>query len=128
MNYLFSIVGPFFILLVEKFLPYPYFIEEIYKFFLAKSSTSVKMSIALGLLFSVSEAIFYFLNPNYSLLTINSSFVRFLTVTPMHITTILIMQYFNKRNLWWLGLTFAILIHYLFNQISIAGSDPAIAI
>ena len=121
MNYLFSIVGPFFILLVEKFLPYPYFIEEIYKFFLAKSTSSTKVVIILGFLFSFSEALFYVMNPN-------SSFVRPLVVTPMHITTILIMQYFNKRNLWWLGLTFAILIHYLFNQISIAGSDPAIAI
>ncbi|KKP46368.1 MAG: hypothetical protein UR39_C0011G0020 [Candidatus Woesebacteria bacterium GW2011_GWA1_33_30] len=123
MVYLFSLIGPFFLLLVEKFLPYPYFIEELYKLFLAKSTSSTRVVIILGFLFSFSEAVFYFLNPN-------PSFFRFLVVTPMHITTLLVMQYFNeiqlrhKRNLWWLGLTLAILIHYLFNQISLAGSEP----
>ncbi|HCR36242.1 hypothetical protein A2130_04885 [Candidatus Woesebacteria bacterium GWC2_33_12] len=123
MNYLFSLVGPFFILLVEKALPYPYIVEEIYKFFLAKSTNSIKMSIALGLLFSVSEAMFYLMNSTYTLNPILYP-LRLLSVTPMHISTILVMQYFNKKGIWWLGLILAILIHYLFNQIGLAGSEP----
>lgn len=135
MIYLFSLIGPFFLLLVEKVLPYPYLVEEVYKFFLAKSINSTKVAIILGFLFSLSEAVFYLLNPNYSLFStsmagqaplINYSLVRFLIVTPMHISTILIMQYMNKKSLSWLGLILAIVIHYLFNQVGITGSDPAI--
>lgn len=115
MEYLIALIGPFFLLLVENFLPYPYLVEEIFKFFLAKSSTSIKMSFALGLLFSLSEAFFYFLNPIY---TLNPSLytLRLLLVTILHVTTILIMQYFiSKKRLWPLGLLLSILIHYLFN-------------
>lgn len=111
MEYISALVFPFFILLIEKFLPYPYIIEEVFKFFLAKKASSTKVAIILGLLFSISEAIFYVMNPN-------SSFIRFFVVTPMHITTILIMYYFSRRkSLWPIGLIFAILIHYLFNVI-----------
>lgn len=120
MEYIAALISPFFILLVEKFLPYPYVVEEVFKFFLAKKAESTKIAIILGLLFSVSESVFYFLNPNYSFLFLNSSFfVRLLAVTPMHITTILVMQYFiKKKNLWPVGLLLAILIHYLFNSLN----------
>ena len=118
MEYLSALVFPFFILLVESFLPYPYVIEELFKFFLAKWASSTKVAVILGLLFSISEAIFYSMNPNAPL-------YRILFVAPMHITTILIMQYFiRKKNLWPVGLLLAILIHYLFNQIGLAGSEP----
>ncbi len=118
MDYLLALVGPFFLLLVESVLPYPYLVEEVFKFFLAKSTTSVKSAIYLGILFSLSEAFFYLMNPNFSLLTMNYSFgVRLLAVTPMHISTILIMQYFQKKKLWPIGLILAILIHYLFNLV-----------
>jgi len=95
MIYLFSLIGPFFLLLVEKVLPYPYLVEEVYKFFLTKSTNSTKVAIALGFLFSLSEAIFYLLNPNYSLFNVNYFLLRLLAVTPLHISTILIMQYMN---------------------------------
>jgi hypothetical protein len=124
MEYIAALVSPFFILLIENFLPYPYVIEELFKFFLAKWASSTKVAVILGLLFSISEAIFYSMNPNAPL-------YRILFVAPMHITTILIMQYFSnviqlrhKKNLWPVGLLLAILIHYLFNQIGLAGSEP----
>jgi hypothetical protein len=117
MEYLLAIIGPFFLLLIESLLPYPYIVEEIFKFFLAKSSTSIKTAIILGLLFSLSEAFFYFLNPTFQLDAIRYS-LRFLVVSAMHISTILIMQYFLKRkNLWPIGLLLSILIHYLFNTL-----------
>lgn len=115
MNFLFSLMGPYFLLIVEKFLPYPYIVEELYKFFLAKSADSTKTAIILGLLFSISESIFYLFNLTY-FQNPNLFLSRFLLVTPMHITTILVMQYFTKRGrLWPFGLASGILIHYLFN-------------
>lgn len=110
MEYISALIFPFFILLIENFLPYPYVVEELFKFFLAKKADSTKAAIILGLLFSISEAIFYVMNPN-------SSPVRFFIVTPMHVTTILVMQYFTKIKLWPVGLVLAMLLHYLFNSI-----------
>lgn len=112
MEYLLALVFPFFILLIENFLPYPYVVEELFKFFLAKKASSTKTAITLGVLFSISEAIFYVLNPSAPL-------YRVLIVTPMHITTILVMRYFlSKRNMWPIGLLLAILTHYLFNSLN----------
>lgn len=121
MNFLFSLMGPYLLLIVEKFLPYPYIVEELYKFFLAKSADSTKTAIILGLLFSISESIFYLFNLTY-FQNPNLFVLRLLLVTPMHITTILIMQYFSKKeNLWPLGLIFGIIIHYLFNLLGANG-------
>lgn len=112
MEYLTALVFPFFLLLIENFIPYPYLIEEVFKFFLAKKASSTKTAIILGLLFSLSEAIFYAMN-------LNSPLYRMFVVTPMHITTILVMQYFLKRkSMWPVGLLLAILIHYLFNSLA----------
>lgn len=121
MEYLSALVAPFFLLLVENYLPYPYVIEEIVKFFLAKYSQTTKTAIMLGILFSFSEAIFYFMNPSYSFIfDLKKSVVRLLIVTPMHISTILIMRYFIRRkSLWPFGLIAAILLHYLFNNINL---------
>ena len=115
MEYIVALILPFFILLIENFLPYPYIIEELFKYYLAKSANSTKSAIILGLLFSISEAIFYVMN-------LNSSPIRILIVAPMHITTILVMRYFLrssfaiKKKLWPVGIIIAIIIHYLFNQ------------
>mgnify|MGYP001587160119 CR=1 FL=1 len=120
MEYIAALIFPFFILLIENFLAYPYIVEEVFKFFLAKSANSTKTAIILGLLFSLSESIFYVFNPSYSLISNPYSLVvRLLVVTPLHITTILIMYYFSKKkSLWPLGLSLAILIHYLFNSLN----------
>lgn len=127
MNFLSALIGPFFLLLLEKVLPYPYLVEELYKFFLAKSTNSTKAAIVLGVLFSLSEAVFYLMNPSY-IFNLKAYGIRLIAVAPMHITTILSMQYFVKKNLWPIGLITAILIHYLFNQIGVAGSDTAISL
>lgn len=115
MEYLTALVGPFVLLLVENFFPYPYLVEEIFKFFLAKNAKTTKTAVLLGLLFSISESIFYLFNQTYQI-SISHNIIRFLTVTPMHITTILVMQYFlKKKGLWPLGLLLATIIHYAFN-------------
>ena len=48
MEYLSALVFPFFILLVESFPPYPYVIEELFKFFLAKWASSTKVAVILS--------------------------------------------------------------------------------
>jgi len=117
MEYISALVFPFILLLAEKLFPYPYIIEELFKFYLAKKADTTKTAIILGLFFSFSEAIFYFLNPIYSQ-DIGLSLFRFITVSMMHTTTILVMFYFSrKRNLWPIGLILAIIIHYLFNSL-----------
>lgn len=119
MEYLSALVMPFILLLLENFLPYPYIFEEVFKFFLAKQAKTTKVAFVLGLLFSISESIFYLFNPTYQL-SISKNLTRFLLVAPMHITTILVMQYFlKKKNLWPVGLLLAILIHYIFNSLSL---------
>lgn len=121
MIYILSLVGPFFLLLVEKLLPYPFIIEEIYKFLLIERSKQLKainISIA-GILFSLSEAVFYFMNPIYQ----NSPdkiLTRLLLVTPMHLTTMLVMFYSMRKNkpaYKYMGLIAAVLIHLSFNYL-----------
>ncbi len=119
MEYIIALIFPFILLLIEIFFPYPYLIEELFKFYLAKKAETTKIAIILGVFFSFSEAIFYFLNPIY-FLDIGLSFLRFAVVTAMHITTILVMRYFaRKDNLWPIGLLLAFTIHYIFNIQSI---------
>jgi hypothetical protein len=117
MEYITALISPFFLLLIEKFIPIPYAVEELFKFYLAKKADNTKTAIILGLLFSISESIFYVFNPSYILNPL--LFVARLTlVSAMHITTTLVMYYFlKKRNLWPIGLITAILTHYLFNSI-----------
>lgn len=118
MEYIAALIFPFILLLVEKLLPYPYIVEELCKFYLAKKADSSKTAIVLGLVFSLSESVFYFLNPVYSL-NANLFAFRLLLVSAMHITTVLVMYYFSKRkSLWPIGLILAIFIHYLFNSLA----------
>lgn len=117
MVYLFSLIGPFFLLLVENFFNYPYVVEEVYKFFLVKKPIETKQVFAVGLFFSISESIFYVFNPVY-INNFSLNIQRLLLVLPMHITTLLVVNYFNKKgNLWFVGLLTAVFIHYLFNTL-----------
>lgn len=117
MEYISALVSPFFLLLIEKYIPYPYIIEEIFKFYLAKKSDSTKSAIILGILFSLSESIFYVFNPSY-ILNPKLFIARITLVSAMHATTIIVMYYFlNKNKLWPIGLALAITIHYMFNSL-----------
>ena len=119
MEYLTALIGPFVLLLLESFFPYPYLLEEVFKFFLAKEAKTTKTAVLLGILFSLSESIFYLFNPTYQL-SVSNNIIRFLLVAPMHITTILVMQYFIKRkSMWPVGLVLAVIIHFAFNSLSL---------
>lgn len=120
MEYISALVFPFILVFVEKIFPFPYLIEEIFKFFLSKKAESTKAVIILGFFFSISEAILYLSNPSFYITTdLTKSILRLLVVAPMHMTTLLVMYYFNKKPKYYylVGLTLAILIHYTFNNL-----------
>ena len=125
MIYIFSLIGPFILLLIERFLPYPFFIEEVYKFVLVKNSDINSKSIFLsGLFFSLSESMLYATNPIYQSEPIKFIY-RFLIVTPMHLSTMFIFGFTlknkpSKKYLQVAGLAIAILIHYIFNTLSLS--------
>lgn len=117
MQYLLAIFFPFVCLLVEKILPYPYLIEEISKYFIVKKTDSTKEVLLYGLLFSLSESIFYVMNPTYiqnPILFIN----RVILVTPMHMATITITWYFKRKNIAPIGLIASVFVHFVFNSLS----------
>ncbi len=122
---LMALIAPFLVWIIEIYLPYPYLIEEFIKLILIlnlKSISSVRkriiLGLILGLMFSLSENVFYFMN----FITINSPFnflIRFLLTTILHLLTISLINIFfifNKK-LIILGFSFAVLIHYLYNLI-----------
>jgi RsiW-degrading membrane proteinase PrsW (M82 family) len=116
---------PFILIAVEKnLLPYPAFVEEIVKalviYFFIFNFSSLKQKILaallFGLLFGLSENIFYLVNiidsENLALL-----WQRFLYTMPMHVITVLVMLFAGLKKEWifCLGLLAAIIIHLLFN-------------
>lgn len=121
------VISPFILIILEKMLlPYPVFVEEIVKvlviFFLILNLPEIKYKIMAGLLFGflfgLSENIFYLTN------IIDSGEIiyfwqRMILVTPMHITTTLIILLPALKSKWFIifGLAGAIALHTLFNGI-----------
>lgn len=128
---LFAAVGVFFLWLVELFLPYPWLIEEFFKFFLVAyavkgtgSRPGLSLVIFTGLAFSVSEALFYLFNylPEGSLMPL---LVRLALTVPMHTLTFVIL-YLGLRKGTAFGLAALVIsmgLHYWFNSAA-AGFAP----
>lgn len=124
-----SLVLPALLLPVIKLTGYSEIVEEIAKalvilfiiFNFASLKQKVWAGIFLGLLYGVSENIFY-LNQIIQLGDLSVFWQRLLWTTPMHIITILIMLFAGSVKKWYIifGLIGAIVLHALFNII-IAG-------
>jgi len=122
---LMALIAPFLVWPIEYFLPYPYLIEEIVKailvfniiFFVNKKNQLV-IAATVGVLFSLSESVLYSFN-FFPLNSIMPFFYRIFATTLLHSGTILIMLLFfsKSKKLFPIGLTVAILIHYLYNKI-----------
>ena len=126
---LFSLVAPLPLLIIEKFSPYPFIIEEIlnliFVLILLDAQKKTKISalptvVLAGLLFTISESIFYLINifaVSQNVLTVFLQRV-FLTGV-LHTGTILIIFFFarKKRKWWMVGFIIAVLIHFLFNYL-----------
>lgn len=121
---LFAAAGVFFLWLVELFLPYPWVIEELFKFLLVwyvvkKSGPGSRFPLVLasGLAFSISEALFYLFNylPQGNLAPF---LIRLAITVPMHLLTFVLL-YLGLRKRTVFGLAALVLsmgLHYWFNS------------
>ncbi|CAN5351580.1 hypothetical protein BH10PAT1_BH10PAT1_1130 [soil metagenome] len=116
---LFALFGPFLVWPFEYFFTAPYLIEEIFKvivvYFFRKES--YKVFVLSGILFALTETIFYSINIDRSG-NINLLVTRFVATALLHSTTFLIIGYFAKRKNKFviiIGGLAGILIHYLYN-------------
>ena len=125
---LFAAAGVFFLWAVELFFPFPWVIEELFKFFLVGYVVKKRhgfegelpLILATGLAFSASEALFYLFNylPGGSLAPF---FVRLAVTTPMHLSTFVLL-YLGLRKGMWFGLVALVLsagLHYWFNSVAV---------
>lgn len=120
---LIGLFGPFLVWPLEKFLPYPHIIEELFKvavvYFILKSKPTfkdgLKSAIFAGISFAATETALYSLNINaYG--SISLLFTRFFTTSLLHCLTFAVIYLSGRRN--WgllLGFAAAILIHYFYN-------------
>ena len=124
---LFSLVAPLPLLVIEKVFPYPFIIEELIKlifvFILVTQENKFKKNmlpfvIISGILFAVSESIFYLINI-FASQAFMVFFQRLLMTGIMHSVTILIIYLFTKRRRYWwiLGFIIAMIVHFLYNYI-----------
>ena len=122
---LLALASPFLLLPIEKFLPYPHFIEEAVKLIVAvmiiKAERQTKENLwvwvfTAGFLFAISESILYLMNifalGNYMLFP-----QRLLLTGILHTSTMMLMYLLGRKNYWGLTVGFvgAVLIHYFFN-------------
>lgn len=122
---LFSLTAPIFLLPIERFLPYPHFIEEAVKLLIVlmiiKAARQEKERFTVwvfmaGFLFAVSESILYLMNifalGNFMLLP-----QRLLLTGILHTSTMMLMYFLGRKNYAGLAVGFvgAVLIHYFFN-------------
>ena len=122
---LLALASPLLLLPIEKFLPYPHFIEEAVKLVIVvmmiKAEKEVKKDLAVwafmaGFLFTVSESILYLTNifalGNYMLFP-----KRLILTGGLHTGTVMLMYLLGRKSYLGLGLGFigAVLIHYFFN-------------
>lgn len=121
-----SLSAPLFLIPIEKFLPYPYLIEELIKLIIVgviikaenKTKNFIIWVILAGILFSISESIFYLVNifANGNLILFPK---RLILTGVLHLGTILLLYVSLRKNLFWatVGFSSAILIHYLYNSL-----------
>jgi hypothetical protein len=110
--------------LIEQFLPYPWFIEELVKYFFSlqiyRSKTVNKTILAFltAIAFALSES-FLYLSTDAISGNLTSFLQRLLFTVPMHIATFLVLFYGCRSNKPMIRLTLLVssmAIHYYFNR------------
>ena len=124
MAYFLPLISAFFVFplwLFEKVFPYPYLVEEVFKFlavvfFLRKEKRKVFYALLSGVFFSLSETFFYFarISLNTQLTTL---FSRLFLTTTLHIFTFTFAAFLYSKNkkLVFIALSINIIAHYLYN-------------
>ena len=120
-----ALVGPLLLIPLEKFLPYPYIIEEIAKLLLVLlvlqltgKIFQLKLAIFIAFLFAFSESFFYLTN-FIEAENLTGFIQRFFLAGILHIFTILVILIPSQKKgiLILPAAGIAMLAHYLFNQI-----------
>lgn len=127
-----ALVAPFVLVVVERYLPYPYLLEELLKLGLVyrlytlwseevpwEIDVRKILTVALvGLVFAVSESMLYLTNA-FMLGNFASFGMRLALTVPMHMFTTLVIFVVGQRGkwCWWLGLLIGMGLHYLFNLV-----------
>lgn len=122
-----SLSLPWFLLIVERFFPYPYIVEEIVKLavviFILKQKEEKKnqweffLILVFAIGFSLSEAILY-LNVILTISDLSLFFVRLFFTGILHLLTTAIIYLFGKSFSFWgliFGLLMAMVVHYCYN-------------
>lgn len=115
----FSLFSPFPLWLIQQFLPFPHFIEEIFKFFLVRFTPVTKKwqyPLILGLVFTFSESFLYLIN-FFQLGDFSLFLPRLFLTSILHTSTFFILYYSkDKPYLSIISLFLTIIIHYFYNQ------------
>ncbi|QQG41630.1 MAG: PrsW family intramembrane metalloprotease [Candidatus Woesebacteria bacterium] len=115
---LFALIGPFLVWPVEYFLPYPSFVEELFKailiYFLPQKN--YKTVVISGVAFALTETVLYAFNI-FNFGGLELMLTRLLSTSILHSATFLTIYIFGKNGGWRLiiGLIIAVLIHYIYN-------------
>lgn len=122
---LFSLFGPFLVWPIELLLPYPHFVEEIFKLavvlFIINCGSSqkngIKSALLAGVFFAMSETVLYIFKINlYG--DVGLLGVRFLLTSVLHSFTFLVI-YLGARKGYVTSLIatiVAIFVHWLYNS------------
>lgn len=110
--------APFPLLIIEKILPFPFLIEEIFRYWIVKNTPQKNVwfyPIILGVLFSLSETMLYLVN-FFQLGNFDNLLLRIVLTTSLHTGLFILMYYFrSKKTLFWVIFVNAVIIHYLYN-------------
>jgi hypothetical protein len=116
---LFCLFAPFPLLIIEKLLPFPFIIEELFKLFVVTSTPQKNnwlLPVVLGIVFSFSESILYVVN-FFQLGNFENLPLRLVLTTSLHTFTFLLMYCFrSKKTSLFIALVVSMVIHFYYNQ------------
>ncbi|OIN91665.1 hypothetical protein AUJ42_01420 [Candidatus Collierbacteria bacterium CG1_02_44_10] len=109
--------------LIEQYLPYPWFIEELLKYFFnlqinrSKIESKLKLAFLTAISFALSES-FLYLSLGAMSGSLTSFLQRLLLTVPMHIATFLVLFYGcrHKPIIRLIALASTMTIHYYLNR------------
>ena len=110
--------------LIERLIPYPFLLEEIFKYFVVKyiiiSASKQKLNLVFlsAFTFSLSES-FLYLSQTFLSGSIRPFIFRLVITLPMHMLTYVIIYLGTAKGAFkgLIALIIAIFIHFFFNQI-----------
>lgn len=122
---LLALTSPFLLLPVERFLPYPHFIEEAVKLgivaMILKAEREAKGSLWIwvvmaGFLFAMTESILYLMNI-FALDNLMLFPKRLILTGGLHTGTMMLMYFLGRKNYMGFAAGFigVVIIHYFFN-------------